>query len=104
MKWQDISVVCPYPRAMFKIVFLNNRWFKHILSIQQSDTVPLVLWFFSLSSKSSTQKWCNLIARSICKLAETRGFDPCFEGLDCVVSFLEISFISRKFLNETKLN
>ena len=24
-------VVCPYPRAMFKLLFLNNRRFKHIL-------------------------------------------------------------------------
>ena len=38
-------VVCPYPRAMFKLLFLNNRWFEHILSTQMSNTGPVVLWF-----------------------------------------------------------
>ena len=31
--------------AMFKLRFLNNRWFKPILSTQESDTGPMVLWF-----------------------------------------------------------
>ena len=38
-KW----VVCPCPGTM--LLFLNNRWFWHILSTQVSDTGPMVLWF-----------------------------------------------------------
>ena len=35
---------------MFKLLFLNNRWFINILSTQVSDTGPVVLWEW--------RKWC----------------------------------------------
>ena len=56
-------VVCPCPRAMFKLLFLNNRWFQHILSTQMSDTGPMVLWFIYPTGR-------------VCKIRENRG-KPC---------------------------
>ena len=46
MKILACLVVCPYPRAMFKLLFLYNCWFEHILSSQVSDTGPINIWFF----------------------------------------------------------
>ena len=34
----------------FKLLFLNNRWFWHILSTQVSDTAPMVLWFSHITT------------------------------------------------------
>ena len=42
-------ILWPWSRSLwfniFKLLFLNNHWFKHILSTQVSDTGPMVLWF-----------------------------------------------------------
>ena len=39
-----------YPRAMFKILYLSNRWFYHILKTQVSNTRPVVLWLLDGSN------------------------------------------------------
>ena len=37
----------PLPNGCVLLLFLTNRWFKHILSTQVSDTGPVVLWFIN---------------------------------------------------------
>ena len=46
--WVQKVKVIHWPWSQFnilKLLFLNNRWFQHILSTQVSDIGPMVLWF-----------------------------------------------------------